>query len=75
MLKYPESLMCLFRYDTNHITTKNIPTTEKYRNFYIYKFIKTYNKMDSQMRNKSIPKFKKEIKQLLRLNPISDTFD
>ena len=80
ILKYPESLMCLFRYDTNHrqsklITTKYIPTTEKFRNFYIYKFIKTYNKMDSQMRNKSIPKFKKEIKQLLRLNPISDTFD
>ena len=72
--------MSLFRYDLNHrqsksITTKYIRTTERFRNFYIYKYIKTYNNMDSQMKTKSIFTLIKETKVILQFNPTSDTLD
>ena len=57
------------------ITTNYIPKTLKFQQFYIYKYLSTYNNLDTATKKKSNTSFKKEIKSILRYRPISDTMD
>ena len=61
--------------NTSKISTKYIPATVKFKQFYIYKYTSIYNNLDTTLKLKSIPSFKKEIKLLLRYRPISDSMD
>ena len=57
------------------MTTTYIPTSVKLNNFYVYKYLKIYNKLDPSIKMKSIKNFKKEIKMMIRAGTISDTMD
>ena len=68
--KTPNSIYNLFRNPNNkrsvsEVTPNYIPTTKKYRKFYIYKYIKQYNELDSYIRLKEVKPFKKEMKEIL----------
>ena len=54
---------------------KYIPTSVKFKNFYIYKYTKIYNKITHDVRSKKVKGFKKEIKLMVKAGTISDTMD
>ena len=76
----PETTFSLFR-DTSknrtgkEISTIYVPTTVKFSNFYIYKYVKAYNLFDTKVKAKSVASFKKHLKLELLHRPISDTMD
>ena len=53
------------------ISTNYIPITEKIRSFYVYKYIKEYNKLDHYITKKSVIQFKKELKAIYMYRPIN----
>ena len=73
-------MVSYFRLNNNerkvkNISTKYIPTTEKMKKFYIYKFSKLYNSIDQYIKDKTIKGFKNEIKMCIRAGTINDTMD
>ena len=78
--KQPPSLLNIIRINNNtrtntQLTTQYIPKTEHFKKFYIYKHLKLYNKMDTDIKSKSIIGFKNEMRQRLLYKPVSDTCD
>ena len=78
--KTPNNIYKLYRNPDNkrsvsEVTPNYILTTEKYKKFYIYKYIKQYNELDSYIRLKEVKPFKKEMKEILMYRPVSDTCD
>ena len=78
--KSPENMLTLFRVTPTtrniaDISTKYIPTTEKFKKNYIYKNTKIYNNLESSLKNKSVKAFKKELKLTLLNRPIHDSYD
>ena len=77
--KKPPGMVSYFRLNNErkvkNISTKYIPTTEKMKKFYIYKFSKIYNSIDQYIRDKTIKGFKNEIKMCIRAGTINDTMD
>ena len=59
----------------NKLFTKYIPTTEKAKRFYIYKFTPLYNELDSYIKKKSPASFKNEMKLIYMNRHINDTHD
>ena len=59
----------------NTIVTKYIPLSVKNSNFYIYKYVKVYNKIDQTLRAKQPKNFKTEIKMMVKAGTVSDTMD
>ena len=77
--KIPCSLYNLLkpkRYDrgVSNITLKYIPKNNKYKNFFINKYIPIYNSLDGKLKEKSIKKFKSELKLQIPYQT-SDTMD
>ena len=78
--KIPLNMLSMFRdldkvRVVSMISTRYIPVTVRFKQFYIYKFTSTYNSLDSNLKKKSVTAFKKEIKLMLTYRPISDTND
>ena len=61
--------------DGNKLFTHYIPTTEKAKRFYIYKYTSVYNELDSYIKKKSPASFKNEIKLIYMNRHINDTYD
>ena len=57
------------------VITKYIPSSVKMNNFYIYRYFKIYNSLDTYIKNKSIKGFKQEINHMMRAGTIPDTMD
>ena len=79
-LKKPQSLVSYFRTSNKDrkvksVTTKYIPLSVKMNNFYIYKYSKIYNSLDTYIKEKSIKGFKNEINHMMRAGTIPDTMD
>ena len=75
----PTSLFNLFKTNRHNrgismVTLKHIPKSKKFTNFFINKYISTYNSLDLTIKRKSLSQFKKEIKQWIPSHP-SDTMD
>ena len=72
--KTPESLFELFKINRRKnvdIVTKYRPKTQKTENFFIYKAMKSYNKLPQELKEKN--NFKKELKKYMLT--VNDTFD
>ena len=79
-LKKPPSLVSYFRISNKNrkvksVVTKYIPSSVKMNNFYIYRYFKIYNSLDTYIKNKSIKGFKQEINHMMRAGTIPDTMD
>ena len=77
--KKPKSILNIYK--TNRfirhkaeISNTNIPKNKKYSTFFLQQHTTTYNKIPSEMKEKSIKTFKKELKLWICHRP-SDTMD
>ena len=79
-LKKPPSLVSYFRISNKNrkvksVVTKYIPSSVKMNNFYIYRYFKIYNSLNTYIKNKSIKGFKQEINHMMRAGTIPDSMD
>lgn len=79
-LKKPQSLVSYFRTNNKDrkvksVTTKYIPLSVKMNYFYIYKYSKIYNSLDTYIKEKSIKGLKDKINHIMRAGTIPDTMD
>ena len=79
-LKKPPSLVSYFRISNKNrkvksVVTKYIPSSVKMNNFYIYRYFKIHNSLDTYVREKSVKGFKNEINHMMRAGTIPDTMD
>ena len=78
--KYPPCMTQLFKNPEkmrkgSTIATKYIPLSVKMSKFFIYKYIKTYNNIDKNVRAKQPKQFKNEIKLMVKAGTVSDSMD
>ena len=77
----PQSIIKLFSNITLTRTTKDIslkytPRTTKFQKFYLYSGLKLYNKLPTNLKNKSIQSFKKLSKKwLIQQTGVNDSND
>ena len=74
----PKAILSLFKLNRRSVAkiyTQYIPKNRELKNFYIYKSIKTYNKLSNDIKGLNKSRFKTKIKSLFRNNQIPDTYD